>query len=174
MDPNKSTGGQSGLPGLASAASATQDGIERHWTGAEEDQGEGDRCEGKREFVTTWTAQAILEVYLPDCHGHVDEDRQRGEAGEEAEDHGDPAEELGSSGKIGEPTGQAKTAHKLHVIVKSAEDFGIAVSDHDDSERQAEHQQSERLQAVEIAQGVLRRTNRLQHGCSDGKSRGKW
>jgi hypothetical protein len=73
-------------------------------------------------------------VHLANRHAHVNEDAEGGDAGEQAGDNSDAAEEFRRRRKVGEPPRQAKVADKLLVMRKASENFGIAVGDHNRAE----------------------------------------
>jgi len=95
---------------------AAADGVQRDGTGAKENKGEsdGDKAEGK--FVPAFAKQAVLPMNFFDGDGHIDHDSQRGDAGEEAKNQGDPAQKFSRNGKIGEPSRQAKASNSLNLV----------------------------------------------------------
>ena len=121
---------------------------------AKENQGKGERGQSEREFVAAVAHQSIVEVHLGDGYAQVDADREGSEASEQAQQHEEATQELGKGREIGSPGGQSKAGDQLRMVVKTTEDFGVSVADHDGAQSQAHDEECERLQAIEIAQVV--------------------
>src|SRR5580658_2457653 len=98
----------------------------------------------------------MFEMYLPDGHTHLDQECQREKTRKQAENDGDAAEEFRASGKIGHPARKSKRADHVGMVMKTAENFGVSMSDHDRSKNEAQHQQGEGLQFIERIHGCLR------------------
>ena len=92
-----------------------------------------------------------MEVHFGDSHRQIDADGKSGAAGEQADEHEEAADELGEGGEIGGPAGKPEAGDELNMVVKSTEDFVIPVADHDGPQSKAHHQQSQGLQAIEVA-----------------------
>ena len=137
-----------------SASAGGANVVEGDGASAKEDEAKGQRGERQREFVSPVTQQSVMEVYFCDSHRQIDADGKSGAAGEQPEEHEEAAKELGKGGEIGHPGRESKAGDELNVVVKSTEDFLISVGDHHGAEGQAHDEQSERLQAIEVAQMV--------------------
>src|SRR5580698_1211216 len=88
-------------------------------------------------------------MHLPNRYTHFDQDRQREEARKHTQHERNSAKELSPRRKVSHPSGKAKGANHIHVMVKSAEDLVIAVRDEDGTDRQPHHYLGEGLQAVQ-------------------------
>lgn len=87
-----------------------------------------------------------------------------------------PPKNSGKCRKVGAPGGKSEAGDELRVVVKSAENFVISVADHDGAQGETHYEKSERLQAIEVAQGVSsgQRTHRLQQRSDGGKHARAW
>src|ERR1700733_14512722 len=88
-------------------------------------------------------------MHLPDSDDHFDQDRQREETREQSQHERNSAEEFCSSGKIGHPRGQSEGSYRVHVMMKPAEDFFVAMRNQDSADGQPHDKLRERLQAVQ-------------------------
>ena len=95
---------------------------------------------------------------LGDGDAEVDADGQGGGAGEQTYEHEQAAEEFRESGEISAPSGKSEAGDKLNVVMKPAKNLVISVSHHHRAEGEAHDEKCEGLQAIEVAQEVLRNT----------------
>jgi len=149
------TSGQRSGPFGRARASPAQDVIQRNGAGPEEDQGKCHRCRGHRELVawTIWRShQPVVQMHLPDGDRQVNANRECRSSSEESGKDEQAAEEFRKGRNITEPRRQAEAGDKLRVVMQSAKHLVIAMSGHDRAQRQAHHQQSQRLQTIEVTQ----------------------
>ena len=147
--------------------------IEGYRAGTKKDKTEGQGGESEWEFVAVLAEHSVVEVNFGDGDGKVDADGESGGAGEETDENKDAAEEFGEGRKIGAPAGEAEAGDELNVVVKSAENFMVAMSGHNGAQSKAHNEESKRLQAIEVTQVIfLRRKKRINY--SRVISEGKW
>jgi hypothetical protein len=140
------------------AAAAAEDVIEGDWTGAEKDQGEGNRGGGHGELVSGAIGRphkSIVQMHFPDGDAEIDADSEGSGAGEESDDEQQPAEELCECRDIAQPRGKSHAADGMSEAMQSAENLVITVRGHDSAEHHTHHEKSQRLQTIEVAQIVL-------------------
>ncbi len=130
--------------------------VEGDRASAEEDQAKGKGGESQGEFVAVVAHQSIVQVDFGDGDRQIDADGEGSGAGEQADKHEQAAKELGKGGEISRPGREAETGDELNVVVKSAENLVISMADHDGAESEAHDEERERLQAIKVAQVVLR------------------
>src|SRR5208282_3792915 len=134
-----------------------EDMIQGNRAGSKEDQGERHGCECKRELVSGSAGpsqQSVVQVHLPDGDREVNANGEGGTAREEARQYHNAAEKLDEGRNISQPGGDAQARHKLCRVVQPNY-FVIAVRGHDGPQGQAQDEKSERLQTIEVAQGIL-------------------
>lgn len=95
-----------------------------------------------------------MEVDFRNGNGKINADSESRGAGEQANEDEEPAEELGEGGKIGGPGGKSEAGNEVSMLLKSAEDLVISVSDHDGAKRKAHEKKCEGLQSIEVAQAM--------------------
>src|SRR5438552_705801 len=132
-------------------------GLHRGWDKHDRDD-DGDR---DRELIPALSQQSIFPVNLPNRHAHVDKNCQGCEASEQTGYNQNSTEELRRRRKIGQPAGKSEVAHVMYVFGEAAEDLGIAVRDHNRAQDNAKREQSERLQAIQVAQEYLRQDEQI-------------
>ena len=93
---------------------------------------EGGQSEGK--FVPVGSRQSVVEVHFGDSDGEIDADGERGDAGEQAYEDENAAEELSEGGDVGRPARKSEAGDEVRVVVKSAEDLVVTVNDDDGTE----------------------------------------
>jgi len=112
-------------------------------------------------LIPALSQQSIFPVNLPNRHAHVDKNCQGCEASEQTGYNQNSTEELRRRRKIGQPAGKSEVAHVMYVFGEAAEDLGIAVRDHNRAQDNAKREQSERLQAIQVAQEYLRQDEQI-------------
>jgi hypothetical protein len=138
--------------------------------GAEEDERKGEGCQGKGEFVSAVAHESVVEVNFGDGDRQINADGEGGYAREQAEQDEDAAEEFCERREIAGPGWEPEAGDELSVVVESAENFVVSVAEHDCAERKAHDEKRERLQAIKVAHGILRRKkDRLQQPGGGGK-----
>lgn len=95
-----------------------------------------------------------MEVDFRNRNGKINADSESRGAGEQANEDEQPAEELGEGGKIGGPGGKSEAGDEVSMLLKSAENLVISVSDHDGAKRKAHDKKCEGLQSIEVAQAM--------------------
>jgi hypothetical protein len=115
--------------------------------------------------------QSIVKVHLGDGDGKIDADGEGGSASEEADQHEDAAEEFGEGREVGAPGRKSEAGDELNMVLKSAEDFVISVTNHDGAQSKTHHEQRQGLKAIEVAQVFSSggRRLRLQQQSCGGK-----
>lgn len=152
-------GKASGALGAATSA-ASENVVQRNRAAAKKDEGEGERCRRQGELVSGVVGpseQPVVQVRFPDGDAEVNADHEGGDASEESPQDQDSAEKLGEGGNICQPRGDAEAGHPLRGVMESSKYFVIAVRSHDGTQSDAHDEKGERLQAIEIAQGILLR-----------------
>jgi hypothetical protein len=124
---------------------------------AEEDEAEGQGSQGQGEFVAAIAHQAIMKVHLRDRYGHIDADGEGGNASEQSEKNEDASEEFCERRQIAGPGWESEAVDELSMVLQSSENLVVSVAEHDGTEGQAHDEERERLQAVEVAHGILQR-----------------
>src|SRR5580700_5217321 len=164
------SGARNRLLGLSAATAGGADVVEGDGAGAEEYKAKGQGGEGEGQFVSAVTDQPVVEVHLGDGDGEIDADAKSGNAGEQAEQHEESAEELGKGGEVGRPAGKSEAGDQVSVVMKSAENLVITVGEHNRAQGEAHHQKREGLQAIKVAHEVPpEKENRLQQRGKVGK-----
>lgn len=128
------------------------DVIEGDRTAAETDECEGQRRQAQRKFISPIARETVLKMDLGDRDAHVDTNSQGGNAGKQADQDQQAANELGEGGQIRRPARQSEALDKLHVVMKSSENFVVSVDGKDGADGEAHHQKGKRLQSIEVAQ----------------------
>jgi hypothetical protein len=126
--------------------------VEGDRASTEEDEAKGKGGQSQRELVSVVAHQSIVEVYFGDGDRHVDADGKSRGTGKQADNHKHAAKELGEGGEICGPARKSKAGDELNVMVKSAENLVISVANHDGAQSETHDEQSERLQAIKVAQ----------------------
>jgi len=126
--------------------------VESNCAATEEDEAEGEGGKSEGEFVAVLAHQSIVEMNFRNGHAQIDADSEGRGAGEQAEEYENTAEKLGESGKIGGPGGKSEAGDKVSVLLKSAENLVISVSDHDGAKGETHDEKCEGLQTIEVAQ----------------------
>ena len=88
---------------------------------------------------------------IEECDQHVDGDEGGGEAGEQAEDDQDAADELGERGDVAEPVGKAEGDDVVDEVMQRGVrgDLFVAVHDHGEAERETQEEGAPGLEIVE-------------------------
>lgn len=130
--------------------------IERGSAGTSEEQHE--RHGGEGEGVLRGSIAAV-EIDADDSDEQVAGNHERGEAGKQAKQEKDAAEELGEGGDIAEPRRDTEGGDEVAVVVECAEgtgvqalrgdDLGVSMEDHGDAEHQAQKRCSPRLETAQ-------------------------
>lgn len=128
--------------------------IESNCSAPEEDEAESESSEGQGKFVAMFAHESIVEVDFRNRNGKINADSEGRGAGEQANEDEQPAEELGEGGKIGGPGGKSEAGDEVSMLLKSAENLVISVSDHDGAKRKAHDKKREGLQSIEVAQAM--------------------
>lgn len=131
--------------------------VEGNGAGAEEDKGESQGGQPEREFGCAGAHQSVVDVDFGDGDAKVYADGKGGNASEQAQQDEQASKEFGEGGEVGGPGGEPEAGHKLSMVVKSAENLVVSVVEHDGAQGEAHDEECEGLQAVEVAQVVLRR-----------------
>jgi hypothetical protein len=142
------------LPGLAAAAAGGADVIEGDGAGAEEDEGKCEGGESQGEFVSSVARESIMEVHLGDGDGEIDADAKSSNAGEQAEQQEQSAEELSKGRDVGGPARESEAGDEVGVVMESAENLVVSMDKHDGAESEAHDEEREGLQAIEVAHEV--------------------
>jgi hypothetical protein len=134
--------------------------VERNGTTAKADEGES-QCGGReRELDSAVAGESVVPMHLPYGHTEIDADGESSTTSEKPSQNEQSSKKLGHHRDISQTSGKAHAANHVHKIVHVFEDFLITVRDHNDAKDQAHDEKSERLQAIEVAQSVLRKCGR--------------
>src|SRR5579862_2977013 len=131
--------------------------IEGNGAAAEKDQSECDGGESEREFKAAVSGQAVVPVNFDNGDNHIDADGKSRRASEKADQNEQAAEELGESGEIGAPPGEAEALHNLNVVMKSAKNLVVSMHREDYAKGEAHDEEREWLQTIEVAHKCLRK-----------------
>ncbi len=129
-------------------------------TGGDEHEGHGEESKGE-----LGAGIAAVEVYGDECYEHIDGDQEGPDAGEDAEEEREAAEEFGDGGDVAEPGGKAEAGDDLieglhggEVVAgvdgSGGEDLGMRVVDHCEADGDAEEEEGPGLEAGKGAHGV--------------------
>jgi hypothetical protein len=128
--------------------------VEGNGAAAEKDEGECESGETEGEFVPAGANHSVVEMDLQDGDGEIDADSDGGDAGEQAQQQEQAAEEFGEGGKISAPGWKPEMGDHINVVVESAENLVVSVDKHDGAESETHDEEREGLQAIEVAQVV--------------------
>jgi hypothetical protein len=87
-------------------------------------------------------------MHFHDGHHQVDRNCQSGKASEQSENYENAPKKLRRGGEIGQPSRQPETADHLNMVMQTSKHFGVAVTDHDDAENQAQYEKRKGLEFV--------------------------
>jgi len=136
--------------------------VEGDRAGAEEDQSEGQRGCGQGELESVIAGQAIVQVHFPDRDHEVHADGESRDPGKESRQYAQAAQEFREGRNVAHPMGQTKACHEVGVVMQAAENFVIAVDDHDRAQGKTHDKKRKWLQAFRVAQGASGNVTRLQ------------
>jgi hypothetical protein len=93
-------------------------------------------------------------VYLRDGHRQIDADGEGSGASKQAKQDEQSAEKLGERREIPGPGRQSETGHEVRMLLQSAENLVVSVANHYGTQGESHDEQCERLQPIEVAQGI--------------------
>jgi hypothetical protein len=100
--------------------------------------------------------QSIVQVHFPDRDAEVHADGESRDPGKESRQYEQAAEEFREGRNVAQPVGKPETRDEVGVVMQTAENFVVAVHDHNGSEGQAHEKKRKGLQAFRVAQRGLR------------------
>jgi hypothetical protein len=129
---------------------------------AEEDQSKSQRGCGQGELESVIARQPIVQVHLPDRDNEVHADGESRDPGKESRQNEEAAQELREGRNVAHPLGQTKTCHEFGVLMQAAENFVVAMHDHNRAESETHDKKRKGLQAFRVEQGASGSVTRLQ------------
>jgi hypothetical protein len=123
-------------------------------TAVEAHQGECNGSEGEGKFVSAVARESIMKVDFGNGDAHINAQGEGSDAGKEADKDQYAAKEFGESGEVSAPGGKAEAGNELNVVMETAENFMIAVDKENNTKDEAQDQEREGLQTIEVAQGI--------------------
>lgn len=142
--------------------SAAENVIESDGAGAEEDQSESQRSGREGELESVIAGQPVVQMHFPDCDYEVHADGECCDAGEESRQYEQAAQKFREGRNVAQPVGKTKAGHKVGVVMQAAENFVVAVDDHDCAESKAHDKKRKRLQAFRVAHGASGNVTKVQ------------
>jgi hypothetical protein len=136
--------------------------IESDRARAEKDQSKSQRGCGQGELESVIARQPIVQVHLPDRDHEVHADGESRDPGKESRQNEEAAQKLREGRNVAHPLGQTKTCHEVGVVMQAAENFVVAVHDHNCAESKTHDKKRKGLQTFRVEQGASGYVTRLQ------------
>lgn len=130
--------------------------VQSDGAGAEEDQSKSQSGYRQRELHSVIAGQSIVQVHFPDRDNEIYADGESRDAGKESRQYEQAAEEFREGRNVAQPVGKTKTRHEVGVVMQAAENFVVAMHDHDDAQGKTHEKKRKWLQAFRVAQRDLR------------------
>src|SRR5690242_13955749 len=93
-----------------------------------------------------------MQMNLPDRYSQVDADRECSGTSEESSNDQQSSDQFCEGRHIAKPRRESHSPDHVGEVLQATKNFVIAVSSHNDAQREAHYQKCERLQAIEITQ----------------------
>jgi hypothetical protein len=130
--------------------------VQSDGAGAEEDQSKSQSGYREGELHSVIAGQSIVQVHLPDRDNEIYEDGESRDSGKESSKYQQAAKEFREGRNVAQPVGKTETRDEVGVVMQAAENFVVAVHDHNGSQGQAHEKKRKGLQAFRVAQRGLR------------------
>ena len=143
-------------------STAAEDMIESDGACAEEDQSKSQRGCGQGELETVIAGQAVVPIHFPDRDHEVHADGESRDPGKEARQYEQAAQEFREGRNVAHPMGETKSCHQVGLLMQAAENFVVAVHQHNRAQGKTHDEKRKWLQAFRVAQGASGYVTRLQ------------
>jgi hypothetical protein len=136
-------------------SSAAENVVQSDGAGAEKDQSKSQSGYREGELESVIAGQSIVQVNFPDRDAKVHADCESRDPGKESSKYQQAAEEFREGRNVAQPAGKTQTRNEVGVVMQAAENFVIAVHDHNGAQGETHEKKRKWLQAFRVAQRDL-------------------